>query len=92
MNPETLAAFMALERSWGPLLVTSGFRCELHNQAVGGARNSQHLVGKAIDVLCEPTKADALVAAAKVAGFRGIGHGVGFLHVDTRACAAEWHY
>lgn len=32
-----------------PILVTSGSRCKKHNRDVGGAENSKHLYGKAID-------------------------------------------
>ena len=34
----------------GPIIVTSGFRCEAVNRKVGGVRNSQHLVGQAADI------------------------------------------
>lgn len=33
-----------------PITVNSGFRCPLHNAAVGGVPNSQHLRGEAADV------------------------------------------
>jgi zinc D-Ala-D-Ala carboxypeptidase len=32
-----------------PLVITSGYRCSLLNQLVGGSINSQHLQGKAVD-------------------------------------------
>ena len=36
---------------WGrPIVVTSGFRSEAVNKAVGGARNSQHRLGEAADI------------------------------------------
>ena len=34
----------------GPIVVNSGYRCERHNAAVGGVRNSQHLRGEAADI------------------------------------------
>lgn len=34
----------------GPIIITSGFRCEAVNRKVGGVRNSQHLVGQAADI------------------------------------------
>ena len=34
----------------GPVAVNSGYRCPRHNAAVGGVRNSQHLVGEAADI------------------------------------------
>lgn len=33
-----------------PIMVNSGYRCTLLNNAVGGAKNSQHLNGKAADI------------------------------------------
>lgn len=39
-----------------PIVVNSGYRCEKHNKAVGGVRNSQHLQGQAADVACADLK------------------------------------
>ena len=33
-----------------PIYVNSGYRCEKHNEAVGGVPRSQHLVGQAADI------------------------------------------
>ena len=33
-----------------PLLITSGYRCEALNRAVGGVSHSQHLYGEAADI------------------------------------------
>lgn len=33
-----------------PIIVTSGYRCERLNKAVGGAKKSQHLRGEAVDI------------------------------------------
>lgn len=32
-----------------PVIITSGYRCQRLNQAVGGAADSQHLTGQAVD-------------------------------------------
>jgi len=39
-------------RAWAaaPVVVTSGYRCALHNRNVGGAKFSQHRLGKAADI------------------------------------------
>lgn len=34
----------------GPIIVTSGYRCPALNKAVGGAKNSQHMTGQAVDI------------------------------------------
>lgn len=36
-----------------PLIITSGYRCERLNQAVGGVPTSQHLKGEAADIRSE---------------------------------------
>lgn len=33
-----------------PIVVNSGYRCQVHNTAVGGVKNSQHMKGEAADV------------------------------------------
>ena len=43
-----------LRDGWGrPIIVTSGYRCKELNAAVGGARNSQHLRGRAADIISD---------------------------------------
>jgi hypothetical protein len=40
-----------LREAYGkPIIVTSGFRCEKLNKAVGGAKSSQHRLGQAADI------------------------------------------
>lgn len=39
-----------------PITITSGFRCEKLNKAVGGVKTSQHLKGEAADIICENNK------------------------------------
>ena len=33
-----------------PVMISSGFRCDLLNQKIGGSPNSQHVAGKAADI------------------------------------------
>ena len=40
----------ARERYGRPIAVNSGYRCAIHNAAVGGVRNSQHMKGEAADI------------------------------------------
>ena len=35
-----------------PIIVNSGYRCSIHNAAVGGASSSQHMRGEAADLHC----------------------------------------
>lgn len=41
---------LAILRALHPISVTSWFRTRAHNKAVGGAANSKHLSGQAVDV------------------------------------------
>lgn len=43
-----------------PITVTSGYRSEALNRAVGGSRTSQHMTGDAADIVCRSTTNTAL--------------------------------
>ena len=50
----------------GPIIVTSGFRCEAVNRKVGGVARSQHLTGQAADIhLADPSRFRLLVEFLK---------------------------
>lgn len=67
-----------------PIVVTSGFRTESHNEKVGGVSSSSHLKGLAIDVSCVRSKDrfEMLTALLEV-GFNRIGVASTFIHVDV---------
>lgn len=72
-----------------PLIVVSGYRCPVHNAAVGGARGSRHTAGAAADI----PEGRATLLQARAAGARGIGtRGQWAVHVDWRETAAHWRY
>lgn len=75
-----------------PLRVNSAFRSAAVNKAVGGANASRHLVGDAADIALAGHDLHVLVRAAIRAGFKGIGLGKTFLHVDLRSVPAVWPY
>lgn len=77
-----------------PLVITSGRRCERYNRSpgVGGASRSQHMLATATDVSLMGHDPVRLARAAVRAGFRGIGFGASFLHLDMRAGRAAFHY
>ena len=77
-----------------PLSVTSGYRCKLHNSAVGGAPGSKHLEGIAADISWmnkTPEEKHTMLRHA-VPLFNGIGLHKQFLHVDIRAAQTVWFY
>ena len=74
-----------------PIQVLSGCRCPQHNRLVGGARNSQHLHGKAADISVHGLSAPTLATLCSTSGlFKGIGSYPGFVHVDVRLRPARW--
>ena len=74
-----------------PLELSCGYRCPTHNAEVGGVWNSQHVYGKAADVL-KPSgvSLQRLVDAAETAGADGIGVYDWGVHIDVRRCPARW--
>jgi uncharacterized protein YcbK (DUF882 family) len=70
--------------------IVSGYRCPVHNAAIGGAANSMHMYGAAADlelgVLTAPE--------ARSNGATGIGiKGTSAIHVDVRdGEVTEWRY
>lgn len=49
---EMLAKFDEIREAYGkPIHITSGYRCEAQNKKIGGAKNSNHVKGNAIDIV-----------------------------------------
>lgn len=71
-----------------PVFITSCARCLHHNKAVGGAENSYHLQGLAVDAYLKNwnvERAFELFNAAWNVGFRGFGvPKKDFIHLDLR--------
>lgn len=90
-SPAFLDAMQRLRDDIGlPLRFTSARRCKGRNKAVGGASLSQHLI-IAADISLVGHDRVRLARAALKAGFRGIGFGRTFLHVDMGPKRA-WNY
>lgn len=85
IDPELVRRLQSLRNEVGKaVIVTSGYRCPAHNANVGGAKDSQHLYGKAADIIVTGLTVPQLAAAAeKFFGDGGIGTYTGFIHVDT---------
>lgn len=77
-----------------PVIITSGCRCAAHNATVGGSANSQHLLGRAADIVVKGMSPDAVANYLEQTypGRLGIGRYAGFTHVDSRNTAARFDY
>lgn len=83
-DPTLISLLEALEAEYGKFTITSGYRCPAHNVAVGGAKNSFHMKGLAVDIAVSTRERDNLLASAKKVGFnKGFGLGETFLHLDV---------
>lgn len=69
-----------------PITITSGVRCKVHNEAIGGAKASKHMEGIAADFVVKGVSPDQVYAylTTKYPGKYGIGNYPTFNHIDTR--------
>lgn len=76
------------------VIIKSAFRCSKHNEAIGGAKNSYHVQGKAADIVIEGKSLKEMYSLAfLIPEFRNGGIGLypeGFIHVDVRESPGRW--
>lgn len=66
-----------------PFRINSGYRCEAHNEAVGGSLNSSHMKGWAVDIDAQTSNQKYhIIKALLGAGFKRIGVHRTFIHAD----------
>lgn len=105
MDPRLIAALETLRAKIGrPIMITrrrgtsipvGGFRCTWGNAEAGGAKASQHLLGRAADVYVRGLSGDELYAIARtIPAFKGFGVAGAWLHVDVRLALMpiRWRY
>jgi zinc D-Ala-D-Ala carboxypeptidase len=74
-----------------PVRVTSGVRCEAHNRAVGGAEGSQHLSGRAADIVVGGVAPVAIGWIGRtLRRFSGIRIYESWTHLDVREGERWW--
>lgn len=88
---ELIVMFERIRQHFGskPLVINSAYRTKAYNKSIGGAPDSQHLHGKALDL--QPPKRvsvttfyEELKQNASWMGIRGLGKYKTFCHVDIR--------
>lgn len=72
-----------------PVHILSGYRSPPYNRAIGGATKSQHMAGRAADIVIDgvrPAYVHGLILELQLEGTRigGLGRYPGFVHVDIR--------
>lgn len=80
----------ALQNALGgrTIVVTSGYRTEATNQAllrqgIDVARNSFHLIGRAVDLKVDQVSTARIAALGRLLGLGGVGRYPTFVHLDT---------
>ena len=79
-----------------PIVINSGCRCKTHNKMVGGADDSAHVEGLAVDIRClaSQTRYKLLDKIFKI-NFARVGIAKTFIHVDidfTKSQEVVWLY
>ena len=89
MHPEFMEKLIAVREDYNePMIITSGYRHLAYNDTIGGAKNSPHLYGRAVDVKVAGGDALRLIGVALRHGMTGVGvkqrgeHARRFIHLD----------
>jgi len=81
-----------------PIKINSAYRCENHNRKIGGTSKSQHVKGKAADIVVKNLTPDEVANALdnlQQGGFiksGGLGRYDTFTHIDIRGTEARWDF
>jgi len=80
------------EKFDSPITITSGNRCKEHNKKVGGSKNSQHALGKAVDFKVRGfTPKDVYnYLVSKYHDKYGTGLYSSWIHLDVREKSTAW--
>jgi len=98
MDKQFMRMLQQLRNELGPLPVTSGVRCEKHNDQSEGYPKSAYLQSKGADIRIFGPRALQLVEEARRIGFSGIGispkgeKSFRFIHLDILPRTAIWSY
>ena len=73
-----------------PITINSAYRTPAYNKKVGGAKYSQHVRGKAADIVISGVTPYEVAKYAESLGAGGIGLYNNFTHVDVRPGKSRW--
>ncbi len=73
-----------------PITINSAYRTPAYNKKVGGAKYSQHVQGKAADIVISGVTPYEVAKYAESLGAGGIGLYNSFTHVDVRPGKSRW--
>ena len=93
VDVETIKVLDDLREAFGEAVyISSGCRCYSHNKSVGGTEKSQHLRGRAADVIVNNVNPVTVYAYldSTYKEIYGIGRYNDFTHIDTRSEKARW--
>ncbi|HET7408892.1 MAG TPA: DUF882 domain-containing protein [Paracoccaceae bacterium] len=80
-----------IESSPAEIMLTSGYRTPERNRTIEGAvPNSQHIHGRAADIVIPGIAHDRVRDAAEIAGAPGLGRYPGFTHLDVGPPGRRW--
>ncbi len=89
VNMKLVKILQGIRDKVGPMIVDSGYRCEEHNEDVGGKLLSAHLgkngslIAEAVDIDCQSSGyRHKIMKAASEAGIERIGVTGEFIHLD----------
>ena len=92
------AAMLIRYFSKEPVIINSSYRTPLCNKNSGGAPNSYHLLGKALDLNCgsglesvceDIVSKGPLYRSLRQCGINGFGNSPSILHINTRASGSS---
>lgn len=76
-----------------PFKLNCAFRSKAWDVSKGRSGNSYHTLGRAVDIACTDSHLRGVIVHSLLAhGFRGIGIGKNFIHVDDRPEFCFFHY
>lgn len=92
MDSKLLDIAEIVRAKFGRVKVNSGHRCKAYNRKVGGSKRSQHLYGRAADIVVPGVHPDDVAEYLDKIYPDELGLGMydTFTHFDTRNLKARW--